>query len=178
MYISIGKVGEFIDFRLILFQSFTRFLPPYIIYKGLKLYDAWVPKNGYPGTRYNATPSGWSEENIFYDWLCNQFIPAVKLIKKPVLLLMDGHRSHISTRIIKYCMDNEIHLECLPPHTTTILQPLDVLTLSKVKTSWRKLLSNHFKETRAQTLTKQKFALLVNIIFVTLLPFYFIFLDR
>ena len=74
---------------------------------------------------------------------------------------MDGHQSHISTRIIKYSMDHGIHLECLPPHTTTILQPLDVLTLSKVKTSWRRLLQNHYKETNGQPITKQKFTLLV-----------------
>ncbi|CAF4236938.1 unnamed protein product, partial [Rotaria sordida] len=57
-------------------------------------------------------------------------------------------------------MDHGIHLECLPPHTTNILQPLDVLTLSKMKTSWRKLLSKHYQETNGETLTKQTFALL------------------
>ena len=75
---------------------------------------------------------------------------------------MDGHHPHLSTRIIKYSMDHGIHLECLPRHTITILQSFDVLILSKLKTSWRIPLSNHYKETNAQTITKQKFALLVN----------------
>ncbi len=139
----------------------VRFLPPYIIYKAVKLYNAWIPKNSFPGSRFNSTASGWSEEIVFYDWLCNHFIPSVKTVKKPVMLLMDGHKSHLSTRIIKQAMDHGIHLECLPPHTTTILQPLDVVTLSKLKQSWKKLLSNYFKETNSQALSKQKFALLV-----------------
>ncbi|CAF4926218.1 unnamed protein product, partial [Rotaria socialis] len=130
-----------------------------------KLFDTWIPRNGYPGSRYNATPSGWSDESTFYDWLCNHFTPAVKMVKRPLLLIMDGHYSHLSTRIIKYCMDNGIHLECLPPHTTTILQPLDVLTLSKVKTNWRKLLQNHYKETNAEPVSKQKFSLLISNLF-------------
>jgi hypothetical protein len=123
-----------------------------------------MPRNGYPGTRYNATISGWSEESVFFDWFQYHFVPNVKSVKKPILLLMDGHRSHLSARIIKYAMDNGIHIECLPPHSTTILQPLDVVTLSKLKLSWRKLLRDHFKETKSEAVTKQKFALLVSFI--------------
>ncbi len=131
-----------------------------------------MPKSCYPGTRFNTTESGWSEETTFFDWLKHQFVPAVKRVKKPVLLLMDGHHSHLSTRIIKYAMDNKIHLECLPPHSTTILQPLDVLTLSKIKTAWRKLLSRHFKQTNSAPVTKEKFVLLVSFI----LSFYYHFI--
>jgi hypothetical protein len=131
-----------------------------------------MPKNCYPGTRFNSTESGWSDENIFFDWLKHHFVPAVRRVRKPILLLMDGHHSHLSTRIIKYAMDNKIHLECLPPHSTTILQPLDVVTLAKVKTTWRKLLSNHFKQTNSAPLAKDKFVLLVSF----MLSFYYHFI--
>lgn len=126
------------------------------------MFDAWCPRNGFPGTRYNCTPSGWIEEPIFFDWLSKQFVPAVANIKRPILLILDGHGSHISTRIIKMAMDNDIHLECLPPHSTTILQPLDVVTLTKVKTAWRLLLNNHNRTTNSQPIDKNRFALLVS----------------
>ncbi|CAF4338979.1 unnamed protein product, partial [Rotaria magnacalcarata] len=42
-------------------------LPPYIIYRSMKLWSTWVPKNGYPGARYNSTLSGWVDEEVFYD---------------------------------------------------------------------------------------------------------------
>ena len=73
-------------------------------------------------------------------------------------------------------MDHEIHLECLPPYSITILQPLDVLTLSKVKTSCRRL-QNHYKETNNQPITKQKFVFLVKFYDIALRRLYLIFLD-
>ena len=48
---------------------------------------------------------------------------------RPVLLVIDGHGSHITIDVIEYARLNEIHLLCLPSlpsHTSHILQPLDV----------------------------------------------------
>ena len=45
---------------------------------------------------------------------------------RPVLLIEDGHSSHISLDVIGLAPDNGIHLLCLPAHTTHLLQPLDV----------------------------------------------------
>ena len=59
-------------------------------------------------------------------------------------------------------MQNGIELECLPPHTTTILQPLDVVTLNKVKSVWRSLLVDHNTKTNSAPINKKKFALLVS----------------
>ncbi|CAF3021515.1 unnamed protein product [Rotaria socialis] len=135
--------------------------PPYIIYRGVKLWSTWVPKNGFPGARYNVTLSGWVEEEVFYDWLVHQFSPAVQHLKRPLMLFFDGHRAHISARIVKTAMDNGIELECLPPHTTTLLQPLDVVTLSKVKTAWRSILVEHNTKTNSAPIQKPKFSLLI-----------------
>ncbi|CAF4565720.1 unnamed protein product, partial [Rotaria magnacalcarata] len=137
-------------------------LPPYIIYRSMKLWSTWIPKNGYPGARYNATLSGWVEEEVFYDWFVNQFLPAVAHIKRRLIIFFDGHRAHISTRIVKKAMQNGIELECLPAHITTILQPLDVVTLNKVKTAWRSLLMDHNTKTNSAPIPKQKFALLIS----------------
>lgn len=141
---------------------FRRCLPPYIIYQAARLYDAWCPRNGFRGTRYNVTDSGWVDEKVFYDWLTVHFIPSVKMIKRPIMLIFDGHSAYISTRIIRAALDNQIELECLPPHTTTILQPLDVATLTKVKTAWRQLLNDHNLKTNAAPIDKSRFALLVS----------------
>ncbi|CAF4787899.1 unnamed protein product, partial [Rotaria magnacalcarata] len=136
-------------------------LPPYIIHKGVHLYDTWCPKNGFPGTRCNFSSTGWVEKPIFYDWLSRHFLPSVEFIKKPVLLIYDGHYTHISTRIIKLAMTNGVQLECLPPHSTTILQPLDVVTRTKVKTAWQKLLHQHKFKTNSAPIDKVKFAYLI-----------------
>ena len=42
---------------------------------------------------------------------------------RPVLLIQDGHASDISIDLIEKARANDIHLLCLPAHTTHILQP-------------------------------------------------------
>ena len=164
MHISKRRVRIHSFIYLIFSISLHRCLPPYIIHQAARLYDTWCPRNGFPGTRYNVSPSGWIEEPIFYDWFSNQFLPAVQSTRKPVLLIYDGHYTHISTRTIKLAMTNQIQLECLPPHSTTILQPLDLVTLTKVKTAWRKLLQQHNFKTNGAPIDKVKFAYLVSVI--------------
>ncbi|CAF1319634.1 unnamed protein product [Rotaria magnacalcarata] len=97
-----------------------------------QLDDSWCPKNGYPDARYNVSTNGWGDGGTFNDWFLHHFVSNLKHEKRPILLITDGYKSHISTKIIKIALDHHVHVECLPPHSTTLLQPLDVVTLSKV----------------------------------------------
>ena len=45
---------------------------------------------------------------------------------KNKLLLYDGHKSHIHPEIIEFARNHDITLFVLPPHTSHLLQPLDV----------------------------------------------------
>lgn len=156
-----GKIVAYLIFSKV-FVTY-RILPPYIVHEGKNLWSTWICKNSYPGTRVNVSDSGWVEEHVFFDWLSKQFIPFVADVRKPILLIFDGHQAHISTRISKLAMDHRIELLCLPPHSTTILQPLDVVTLTKVKTSWRKLLQLHNTQTNSQKIDKKRFSYLVSV---------------
>jgi hypothetical protein len=42
------------------------------------------------------------------------------------MLLFDGHASHVSIQAIKFALEKNLLLLCPPPHTTHLLQPLDV----------------------------------------------------
>jgi hypothetical protein len=44
----------------------------------------------------------------------------------PVLLIEDEHALHITVEIIDLAKVNDVHLLCLPSHTTHVLQPLDI----------------------------------------------------
>jgi hypothetical protein len=52
---------------------------------------------------------------------------------KQRLLLLDGHGSHLTARFIAFYIDKNIDLVCLPPHTSHLLQPLDVGVFSPLK---------------------------------------------
>ena len=45
---------------------------------------------------------------------------------RPVLLYQNGHASHVSIELIELARLNDMHLLCLPSHTSHLLQPLDV----------------------------------------------------
>jgi len=49
------------------------------------------------------------------------------------LLIMDGHRRHITANVIEYCVQHMIELIILPPHTSHVLQPLDVSVFLPLK---------------------------------------------
>jgi hypothetical protein len=92
------------------------------------------------GAVYNGTKSGWSDEDCFFDYLQKLFIPNTKHLKKPLLLIFDGHYSHLSIKTVRLAIENDIHLLCLPSHSTHLLQPLDIYTLKYVKQQWKELL--------------------------------------
>ena len=53
--------------------------------------------------------------------------------KRPVLLLYDGHASHISLELIDYAILHEVIVVCLPAHSSHLLQPLDVAVFKSFK---------------------------------------------
>ncbi|KAF2718032.1 DDE-domain-containing protein, partial [Polychaeton citri CBS 116435] len=51
----------------------------------------------------------------------------------PRLLVLDGHSSHITGRFIVFYKEHSIELLILPPHTSHVLQPLDISCFSPLK---------------------------------------------
>jgi hypothetical protein len=47
-----------------------------------------------------------------------------------ILLLVDGHELHSFGQFTEYCIRDRTAALCLPQHSTTLLQPLDVGTSS------------------------------------------------
>ena len=133
-------------------------LPPFVLYKGKNLYNTWT-EGGPAGAFYGVSQSGWMEELNFSKWFELQFYPAVKYLTEtgPVVLFFDGHYSHLGIPLIKKARTFGIHLFCLPPNTTHILQPLDVGVFGPVKSAWRKILKQYKVRTRAANVTKDIF---------------------
>ena len=95
----------------------------------------------FPGGRYRLealmmpakSDSGWIDSELFIFWF-NKIFLKFAVPQRPLLLLSDGHKSHITLDIIDLCQENNIILFCLPPRTTTrALQPLDVVVFKSFK---------------------------------------------
>ena len=68
-------------------------------------------------------------------WLTRCFEPATyeKAAGEYRLLICDGHDSHITGQYIGHCMDHDIILMILPPHSSHLTQPLDVGVFGPLK---------------------------------------------
>lgn len=122
-------------------------IPPYTVYKSLYLYPTWV-EGGIKDGRYNRNISGWFEINIFEDWFIKLFIPFVKNLKGPKVLIGDNLASHLSLEVIKLCEIHNIRFILLPPNSTHLCQPLDHAFFRPLKVAWRKNLDDWKKKNK------------------------------
>ena len=62
--------------------------------------------------------------------------------ERPLLLIFDGHLTHISVAVIEKAIRKGIHIVKLTPHVTDELQPLDETCFSPFKGYWEKSLDD------------------------------------
>jgi len=80
---------------------------------------------------------------------------------RPVLLIHDGHASHISIEAIEFARTNNIHILCLPAHTTHVLQPLDVGVFKSFKSNFSKACTHYIAKHPGRVITPDVLASLV-----------------
>ena len=111
------------------------------------------------GTTFRCSDSGWVNGELFMDWfkLFTKMIPPAR----PILLILDGHASHISVEVIEYTQKNQIHMLCLPAHTTHLLQPLDVGVFKSLKSFYYKACKEYTTDHPGRVITTDVIASLL-----------------
>ncbi|CAG8622265.1 3393_t:CDS:1, partial [Paraglomus occultum] len=130
------------------------YIPPLIIYKGVRTIPGLL-ESAPPGTVMGFTNTGYMREELFRMYL-RHFINSIPP-SRPVLLMLDGHKSHISYTIVDYCRNNGILLYALPPHTTHVLQPSEIL-FAKLKKEYGKACEKYSNDNNGMIVTKRTFA--------------------
>jgi hypothetical protein len=72
------------------------------------------------------------------------------------LLVIDGHESHDSLKFQQYCKENKIITLCMPPHSSHLLQPLDMGCFSPLKKAYGRQAENLMRN-RISHITKLEF---------------------
>ena len=80
---------------------------------------------------------------------------------RPILLIEDGHGSHNSIELIELACANDVHLLCLPAHTTHILQPLDIGVFKSFKIFFSKACHKYLTKNPGRVVTSDVIASLV-----------------
>lgn len=132
-------------------------LPPTIIHKGKRIWSSMFGgEDSFPGTLYYTTEKGWMTEVVFLMWFKKCFL--VHVIHRPIILIYDGHLSHINIELLETALENNVSILKLPPHTSHILQPLDVGVFRGLKIKWDQLLTNWARHHIGQKLSKSEFS--------------------
>lgn len=133
-----------------------RMLPLLCVFKGKYVMENWVDKDTATQTAVAATERGWMETTLFYNWFKDLFLKNIGE-ERPVLLIYDGHVTHISTNLIRLAQEKEVTIMKLPPHTTHLLQPLDVAVFRSLKSKWDKELCKWQRENPRKKIPKPEF---------------------
>jgi hypothetical protein len=81
-------------------------------------------------------------DEIGLRWLKDVFEPYSRQYSTGAkrLLILNGHSSHLTPEFDTFCKENAIIYLCMPPHTSHLLQPLDVGVFGPLKRAYRKLI--------------------------------------
>ena len=71
------------------------------------------------------SPNWYMYEELFLTCFEEIFVVGTSHVQ-PTVLIIDCHGSHITYSVIKRAVEENITIILLPPHTTIVLQPLDV----------------------------------------------------
>ena len=111
-------------------------IPPFIIFAGKVLISSWF--NDLPSDWVlTVSPNGWTSNELSIACL-NHFNTHTKArtIGGYRLLIIDGHESHCSLDFQDLCKKENIITLCMPPHSSHLLQPLDVACFAPLKRAY------------------------------------------
>ncbi|KAI8654689.1 DDE-1 domain-containing protein [Fusarium keratoplasticum] len=113
-------------------------IPPFIIGAGQYHLANWYRESNLPGDWAIATTqNGWTDNETGLEWLKHfDRCTTNRSIGSYRLLILDGHESHHSIDFERFCQDNNIITLCMPPHSSHLLQPLDVGCFSVLKNAY------------------------------------------
>ncbi|XP_072389327.1 uncharacterized protein [Diabrotica undecimpunctata] len=109
------------------FSADGKICVPMVIYPYQRIPEK-VAKGINPKWGVGRSDNGWMTAETFYQYIANVFYPHLieNNIKLPVILFVDGHKSHLSYQLSLLCNELQIEVIALYPNATRILQPCDV----------------------------------------------------
>jgi len=129
-----------------------QYVPPMIIWPRKRMTDVLM-KGAPPGSIGTVSDNGWTDCSLFVKWL-SHFISCTNCSKeKPCILVIDGHNSHKSLEAIDVARDHGITMITLPPHTTHMLQPLDVTFFKALKANYNSAADNYMTSNPGKRIT-------------------------
>lgn len=110
---------------------------------------------------FSRSPSGYMDDELCLDYIIKHFNPhtATKDTSTGTwrMLIVDGHSSHVPYPVVEYGLDHGIVIYCLPPHSTHVMQPLDVACFGPLSRTYRTALQDFIYDNPGKAFGKQEF---------------------
>ncbi|XP_065684332.1 uncharacterized protein LOC136096703 [Hydra vulgaris] len=137
--------------------------PPMVISKRQKL-SKNLQQCAPLGIIVQRSSSGWmkGETFLYYlkefkRYLVGKDLLNIKDNNQKVILLVDGHSSHLSYVASKYCEDTGIVLYSLYPNATHVQQPADVGVMNSLQDYWAREVQIYRMSHAGAAITSEKF---------------------
>ena len=133
-------------------------VPPFLILAGQYHLSAWYEEAGIlRDWAIAVSDNGWTTNKLGVTWL-KHFIQHTegKVVGARQLLILDSHKSHHSLNFQELCKENNIYTLCMPPHSSHLLQPLDVGCFSPLKRAYSHEIESLIRD-RINHITKLEF---------------------
>ncbi|XP_053383877.1 uncharacterized protein LOC128550038 [Mercenaria mercenaria] len=130
-------------------------IPPFFIFPGARMQPALM-EGAAPEADGTVSESGWSNTEIFGKYMKEHVEPLLPARNNdsPVLILYDGHKSHVSLGLVEWARDQHIVLFVLPPHCSHLLQPMDVSCFGPFEVGWNAACHHHMRESGGRVVTR------------------------
>lgn len=112
------------------------------------------------GIKWQKSDSGWMTSEVFHYYIEHVFYADLveKSVEFPIILYVDGHKTHLTYPLSILCDKLKIILICLYPNSTRILQPADVAVFKPIKCGWQKAILNWRRKNLDKKITRVDFA--------------------
>lgn len=125
-----------------------------------------VPLEVIPYLAWSGQPNGWIDSTILLEWAKNVLVPYVeetRISHTRALLVCDGHSTRKQEDFLSLLEAHRIDLAFLPPHSSSVTQPLDVGIYPKFKATMSRLVALNVRD-EERTLVGYRAALLKSLI--------------
>lgn len=93
--------------------------------------------------------------SLFVDDITNDMFSTSE---RPVLVILDGHSTHLQVNVVELAVENRVTILELPPHSTDILQPLDLAVLKSLIDAWDEQLVKWSRQNVGVKIQKKTFS--------------------
>ena len=131
-------------------------IPPMLVFGARKRMDPALLSEAPDGSIGGVSDSGWVTTQLFLQWFGHFVEHAGPSKERRVLLFMDNHSSHISSDIIAQARLHGVDIVTIPPHSSHVVQPLDLTIYGPLKQAWARQVSYYHDANPGQRITDRQ----------------------